>query len=221
MAASVIAICVGLPRDLGNAASTDPMDKPWRSGFVKRPVEGPVEIVGDNLVGDGQEDLVHHGGADKAILAYAATHYATWRDERQTPGWPHGAFGENLTIDGQDESSVCVGDVYRIGSATLQVSQPRQPCWKLGRHLRDKSLPARVIETGRSGWYLRVIEPGTLRAGDAVTLMSRTHPEWTITRLQRAYYEEKHDRELARTLMHLEVLAMSWRTVFAGRADAG
>jgi MOSC domain-containing protein YiiM len=122
-------IQVSLPRSFGAEGATDPLDRPWVSGFDKQPVAGPVRLGATNLDGDGQADLVYHGGPDKAVLAYSADHYDDWRRELAMPALRFGAFGENFTIAGQSEAEVCVGDVWQVGAVTLQVSQPRQPCW--------------------------------------------------------------------------------------------
>ena len=132
---SVISIQVGLPKALGTKDAPNPMDRPWKTGFFKNPIEGKIWLGSTNLVGDGQADLENHGGVDKAVLAYAIEHYPIWRESLQLPELAYGAFGENLAIAEQNESSVCIGDIYDLGDAQLQVSQPRQPCWKLSRRL--------------------------------------------------------------------------------------
>jgi MOSC domain-containing protein YiiM len=131
---------------------------------------------------------------------------------------PHGGFGENLTIAGLDEDGVCLGDVFAVGPVRFQVSQPRQPCWKLARRWKRPWLLQRVIETGRTGWYLRVLEPGTIVSGLPVVLEQRPHPEWTITRANRLMYDKHALLGDLEDLAQLPVLADSWRGVFAGRA---
>ena len=117
---------MALPTDHGDPASADPHDRPWRTGFFKRPVAGPVRVEPETIAGDGVADRVNHGGPDKAILGYAADHYLAWRLELDVAA-EGGAFGENLTIAGQAEADVCVGDVYAVGGVVLEVRQPRQP----------------------------------------------------------------------------------------------
>src|SRR6202790_5421825 len=124
--ARVHSIQVGAPQSYGFEDALEAHDKPWTTGFFKTPVEGPVSVGTTNLEGDGQADLENHGGIDKAVLAYSADHYAIWRGEL-TMDMPHGAFGENLTIAGLNEESVHIGDLFGIGEATFEVSQPRQP----------------------------------------------------------------------------------------------
>jgi MOSC domain-containing protein YiiM len=155
------------------------------SAFIKRSVAGPVLVQRLGLVGDEQADLRVHGGLDKAVYGYAVGHYSAWRQE-----YPHhdallgaGAFGENLAIDGLNEADLCVGDVHAIGSALLQVCQPRQPCFKFALRFEDNVLPRAMTRNGRSGWYYRVVTEGHLRAGDAVTLQERPNPDFPFTRL--------------------------------------
>ena len=174
--ATLYSVQVGMPRSYGSEDAFDPHDKPWMTGFFKTPVEGPVFVGSTNLVGDGQADLKNHGGVDKAVLAYSADHYPKWRDELRLPDMPCGAFGENLTIAGLSEQSVCIGDLFRLGEVLFEVSQPRQPCWKLARRWRMHELTGLVVNNGRSGWYLRVLSEGSVEAGMPVTLIERPNP---------------------------------------------
>ena len=208
---------VGLPRLHGVAGSTDPHDKPWATAFFKGPVAGPVAVTPTGLVGDGQSDLVNHGGIDKAVLAYSADHYDGWRDELGLAELPGGAFGENLTVAGLTEDGVCVGDVFHCGDVTLEVSQPRQPCWKLARRWRIKDLPARVVKSGRCGWYLRVTQTGTLAAGDAFTLLARPNPAWTIRRAHRIMHFAKTDAAESLSLAAVPGLSFDWQETLRSR----
>ena len=207
----LVSIQVGLPRAYGREGADDPMDRPWETGFFKQPVDGPLWLGRTNLAGDGQADLINHGGEDKAVLCYAASHYPEWRTALDKPDLPHGAFGENFTIDGPNEESVCVGDVYRLGDALIQVSQPRQPCWKLAWRWRIKELTALVEYSGRTGWYIRVLEEGEVRAGQELTLLDRPYPEWTIIRGSRVMRNRHRDPVAAGQLAACEALAVSWR----------
>lgn len=160
----------------------DDRDRAWESGIFKQPVEGPVWLGRLNLHGDAQADLQNHGGPDRPILAYCAGHYAYWREALPDIAWVYGGFGENLTVTHLNEQEVCIGDVYTIGPARVQVSQPRQPCWKLARRWNQTDLTARVQQTGYSGWYMRVLEEGHIEAGMTLDLLERPYPEWTIVR---------------------------------------
>ena len=168
----VMSIQVGLPQTFGIAGAPDKMDQPWTTGFFKTPITGKVWLSATNLDGDRQADLENHGGLEKAVLAYAASHYPQWRTDLQLPEMAYGAFGENLTVVGQTEADVCIGDIYELGEAQLQVSQPRQPCWKLSRRWRIADLAQQVVKNGRSGWYFRVLKEGYIEANQALVLPS-------------------------------------------------
>ena len=211
-------IQVSLPKVYGRPGADDWMDQPWQTGFYKERVDGPRWLAQTNLAGDGQADLVNHGGPDKAVLTYASAHYPGWRDMLERPEFPHGAFGENFTVDGLTEESVSIGDVYRLGSAVVQVSQPRQPCWKLARRWRIKELTALVEQTGKTGWYLRVLEEGEVEPGQPLTLLERPHPEWTVTRATRTMRTRTKDRAAAGPLAGIDELAASWRDRLAEAA---
>lgn len=217
----VASIQVGRPRELGTEGAAHPMDRPWVSGFLKEPVAGPVALGRTNLEGDGQADLVHHGGVDKAVCCYPAAHYPGWRVELGLPEMAFGAFGENFTIDGLAEPDVCIGDVFRVGGATVQVSQPRQPCWKLARRWKIKTLTLTVQESGRTGWYFRVISEGLVAPGDALELAERPHPGWTIAEANRVMHRDKSDRPSAAALAALPALSASWKATLGNRLAKG
>lgn len=120
------------------------------------------------------------GGPEKAVLAYAADHYPLWRSELEPLELPYGTFGENFTIAGLTEETVCIGDIYIIGGAIVQISQPRQPCWKLARRWQVKDLVIRVPANGRTGWYFRVLKEGYIEQGVPVILLDRPYPQWPI-----------------------------------------
>lgn len=175
----IVSIQVGKPAEHPASAG----EKAWTSGIFKQPVRGQVWLGRLNLAGDGQADLSVHGGAYKAVMAYSAGHYPFWRERLPGIDFPYGAFGENFTIDGLDEDTVYVGDIYRVGDAAIQVTQPRQPCWKLARRLGTREIGPLVIGTGYSGWYFGVVHEGALQAGDTLTLLQRPNPDWTIRRV--------------------------------------
>lgn len=222
MATPVIrSIQVGLPRELGQVEAADPMDRPWRSGIFKEPVAGPLWLGSTNLAGDGQGDLIHHGGPEKAVMVYAAAHYPAWRVELGIPDLPFGGFGENFTVDGLTEEGVCIGDIYVVGGARVQVSQPRQPCWKLARRWRIKNLALRTQETGRTGWYFRVLTEGYVQAGDALLLEDRPLPEWSVARANHLMHVDRADRAGAAALAASPYLAVNWRQTLTKRVTDG
>ncbi len=208
-------IQVGLPR------TVDAAGKPWETGFFKELVVGPVWLGRTNLVGDGQADLRNHGGPDKAVNVYAAEHYPVWSADLGLPEFPAGGFGENFTVLDALEADVCVGDVYDIGGARVQVSQPRQPCWKLARRWGIKDLALRVQQTMRTGWYFRVLREGEVAAGLPLTLVGRPHPEWTVAAANAVMHHDKGNLAAAAALAACPALSASWRGTLSRRAATG
>lgn len=187
------------------------MERQWTTGFYKRPVAGEVPLTRLGLVGDEIADTQNHGGPDKAILCYAASHYQRWADEYPELNMSAGALAENLTIAAADESNVCVGDRYQVNDCVIEVSQPRQPCWKISRRWGDKTLTKAVAQTGRTGWYMRVIQEGTLQAGQQLKRLARPHPDWTVARANDVMFARQSDRMAVIELMSLPELSNEWK----------
>ena len=163
-----------------------PRTVPWRgrqvsSAIWKQAVDGPVALEGVNLVGDDQADRRVHGGVDKAVYAYSIEDYAWWATT--TGQLPPGKFGENLTTVGIDLSRAHIGDRWKVGSALLEVAQPRQPCFKLGIAMGDDSFPGAFAAAGRPGAYLRIVTPGAVQAGDAIVVDPTDQPAVRIDSL--------------------------------------
>jgi MOSC domain-containing protein YiiM len=188
----------------------------WQTAFFKNAVAGPVALGRLNLAGDRQADLRVHGGPDQAVLAYSADHYRLWRAELGLLEMGPGGFGENFTIGGQSEAGVCIGDVYQVGDAIVQVSQPRGPCYKISWRWNRPDLLARVETTGRHGWYLRVLEEGTVQAGLDLVLLDRPNPTWTISRVRDVLRNRKRAIAAARELAGVAELAEEHRRLLLG-----
>lgn len=211
MAGSIVSIQVGRPVRLqtSSLAGSDP--KEWVSGIHKQSTPGPVYLGRLNLEGDGQADLLHHGGPDRAALLYTASRYPVWRVDLGLPGLPFGAFGENLTVDGLSEASVCLGDVYRAGDVEIQVSQPRIPCWKLAWRNEIPDLAAQVLSRGWTGWYVRVLREGLLEPGLELQLVERPCPEWTVEEAHRVHAERLQNPDAAQRLAACAYLSELWQ----------
>jgi MOSC domain-containing protein YiiM len=196
---------------IGKIAGLGPEGVP--SGFVKLPVQGPVAVSTDGLVGDQQADLSVHGGPDKAVYAYGVANYQQWRQEYPQHGalLGPGALGENLAIEGMREEDLCVGDIHAIGTARLQVCQPRQPCFKLALRFADKHLPKAMIRNGRSGWYYRVLETGNLNPGDPVELVERPNPNFPFVRLVQLISFGKATTAELEQMRDMPGLAANWQ----------
>jgi MOSC domain-containing protein YiiM len=207
----LVSLQIGRAANYPHVGAGDGRPGTWRTAFFKSPVSGSVFVGEFGLAGDEQADRENHGGLEKAVLAYSADHYAWWRSQIGLPDMPAGAFGENLTIAGLDEASVCVGDRWQAAGVVLEVSQPRQPCWKLGRRWQNVDLPRQVIQNGKSGWYLRVVKEGELIAGTSLELIARPHADWTIARANRLFYHERQDVAGLLELAHVAALSAAWR----------
>lgn len=186
-------------------------DKDWETGFFKEPVAGEVFVGHEGIDGDAQADRANHGGPDKAVCVYAAAHYADWRESLGLLGMRFGAFGENFTVEGAVEDEVCIGDVFEADGAVFQISQPRQPCWKLSRRWKVKDLSAQVVENGRTGWYFRVLRSGCVSVGTMLRLRERPYPNWTVTAANGVMHHQKGGLEAAAKLAACEALSVSWR----------
>lgn len=217
MQGQVLAIHAGLPTDHGADSISN---KAWRSGIFKQTLAGRAWLGALNLAGDGQEDLENHGGPDRAALVYSADHYPIWR-ESLGHELPYGCFGENITAAGLDEETVCIGDIYTLGEARVQVSQPRVPCWKLARRNDIKDLTARVDAAARGGWYVRVLVEGMIGAGDVLALVERPYPTLKVAHVYRLMHERVEDRAAVALLADLPALSAGWRAYFARRVEVG
>lgn len=183
------------------------------SGIDKRPVDRPLRLLREGLEGDVQGDRRRHGGPDKALHHYPLDHYPDWRAEigRSAVLAAPGAFGENLSTLGLTEAGVAVGDVFRLGSALVEVSQGRQPCWKLNLRFATPDMSRRVQQSGRTGWYYRVLEAGRVAPADDLVLVDRRAPDWTLRRLWRVLYVDVLNRAELAAMAELPSLPEGWR----------
>jgi len=193
------------------------------SGIVKTPVDRPLSLGPGGLDGDEQADLRVHGGVEKAVHHYPLDHYALWRAELGDlpPLRAPGGFGENISAAGLTEADVAVGDVFRLGSAILQVSQGRQPCWKLSHRFAVPDMARRVQQSGRTGWYYRVLQSGTVAPGDPLERIERPVPEWSLHRLWHALYVDRLNRTELAGIAALDLLAEGWRKYAVRRLESG
>ncbi len=161
----ILSICVSKPKTVlfdGEYVST---------GIFKEPVEGKIELRKLNLEGDEQADLTVHGGPDKAVYAYPSEHYPWWQQKLPEFDFPFGKFGENFTTEGLLEKDVCIGDEFQVGTATIKVSQPRLPCYKLGVRFGRNDIIKTFLQSGFSGIYFSVIKEGQVSAGDNIIFL--------------------------------------------------
>jgi MOSC domain-containing protein YiiM len=182
-----------------------------RTAFGKQPIAGPLRVLPEGLDGDAHADRRYHGGPDMALLAYSADHYASWRQELDWPSLPLGGFGENLSVEGADEETAFIGDVWQAGTAVLQIASPRKPCSKIARFWNRPRLLKLVEKSGRIGWYLRVLQEGVLQAGEPASLLERPHPQWSVLRACRAGVARRRQREEALELEQVAALSERWK----------
>lgn len=184
------------------------------SAIGKTPVNGRVRVGPLGLEGDAQADLAVHGGPDKAIHHYPHDHYAYWREAIGDHPLlsAYGAFGENIATEGLTEDAICIGDRWRLGTAVVEVSQGRQPCWKLDHRFDGAKVNAGCVTSRRAGWYYRVIEEGDVGAGDAMVLLDRPFADWSVRRVFGLLIagDHKRDREGLEALGEVSTLAEPW-----------
>lgn len=184
-----------------------------KSGIVKRPVMSRLMLRKDGFETDAQADLKHHGGLEKAVHHYPFERYESWCEligEQAVLSQP-GAFGENISTTGLTEQSVAIGDRFRFGDALIEVSQGRQPCWKLNLRFGVPSMAKQVQKSGMTGWYYRVLEEGYCEAGQELELVERISPDWTLHRLWKTLYVDVLNREELAGMAALEHLPDGWR----------
>lgn len=191
----IVSVNVGRPQAL-----------PWRGQLVttaifKSPVEGSVRLVGNNFEGDEQADRRVHGGPNKAVYAYDRAHYDFWKTEMPGYDFVDGNFGENLTTEGLTDDTVRLGDEFRLGNAVLMAVQPRFPCAKLGLRFNDVGMTKRFAQALRHGIYFRVVEEGTVRAGDAIALVKPSVLPVTIQDVVNAFYGLETDEALLHAMV--------------------
>ncbi|MES1924090.1 MOSC domain-containing protein [Salinisphaera sp. T31B1] len=193
------------------------------SAIDKRPVTDARWLDAGGVAGDTVADPIHHGGPERALNHYPAEHYRLW--QARYPGFEDafvpGALGENISTHGMTEADVHIGDVFRLGQATVQIAQPRQPCWKIGARTGIAGLARAVAAAGAAGWLYRVIEPGDIRAGDRLARIETATHGITLARLwsiQAARVPDEDDRRALLRLAELPTLAPEWRKRLAARA---
>ena len=201
---------LGKVKEVGKKDAIDPMDRLWTTGMFKEPTSEKVWLSETGLQGDEVGDKKNHGGQEKALFAYPIGHYRYWREIEQID-MHYGGFGENMAVLEMDEFSVFIGDIYQFGDAIIQVSQPRNPCWRPARRYRRKELALQIQNTGKTGWYFRVLKPGYVWSKVDLELKERPYPQWSIAAANEVMHHEKHDLVRTDELSRCEGLAPGWR----------
>jgi MOSC domain-containing protein YiiM len=189
-----------------------------KTGIFKEPVSGRVRLREFNLDGDGQADLKVHGGTYKAVYVYTLENYDYWRRELGRDDLTYGQFGENFTVEGMPEDEVHVGDVFRVGQALMQVTQPRVPCFKLGLKMGDPAFVKKFLASERSGFYMRVVEEGEVGAGDEIKRVKVDPERMSVRDIHHLLYFDKTNVEAAKKALRIPALAPGWREAFEAMA---
>ena len=207
----LLSVNVAFPREIVAKGKT------VRTGIFKEPLDRRVQVKTLNLDGDGQADLIGHGGEMRAVLVYSFENYAHWATELGRTDFRFGQFGENFTTEGMLDDEVHVGDQFRIGTAMFEVTQPRVPCYKLAIKMESDGFYNRLLQSGRPGFYFRVLEEGEVGPGDAIHRLS-VHPvSMTVRQMSNLLYFEKDDLDGARRALRIEAVSPGWRQSFETR----
>jgi len=203
--------------NVGKPISVEYKGAVLETGIYKKPIQGNVFLGIEQIDGDGQADLVNHGGPDKAVCVYPYEHYPYW-ETQLGKSLEVAAFGENFTVTGMLETEVCIGDIFQVGEAVLQVSQPRYPCYKLSQKHGAADLPAQVLKTGFSGFYFRVLQAGYLNSSSSIQKMESHPAQVRVVEVLRHLASSRKDRdqEMLRNMVELDVLSSSIREKFQG-----
>jgi MOSC domain-containing protein YiiM/ferredoxin-NADP reductase len=206
--ARLLSVNVGLPRDIAWQGRT------VHTGIWKEPVKGPRRVRRLNIDGDGQGDTAGHGGEQRAVFVYQDESYQYWQEHMGRSNLVHGQFGENFTVEGLADTNVCIGDRYRIGTALLEVTQPRVTCYRLGIRMDEPDMAALLVKHGRPGFYFRVIEEGDVEAGDAITQIASGPERMSVFEINSLLYLPPHPRDRLERALRIPALSSGWRHSF-------
>lgn len=206
----LLSLNIGLPKEVTYGG------KVIHTGINKKQVKEPVYLSFVKFNGDGQADLVHHGGVDKAVCVYTGDHYPYWEKELNQ-NLVYGAFGENITVSGMREEDVCIGDTFELGQAIVQVTQPRQPCFKLAKKYNIPKLPLYFQETGYTGFYFRVLKEGWVSSVDTLKRLQSDPKGVSLAFANRIMHKEKQNIEGVKRILEVNALSSSWRKSFEKR----
>jgi ferredoxin-NADP reductase/MOSC domain-containing protein YiiM len=206
--ARLLSVNVGLPRDI------DWNGRTVHTGIWKEPVTGRCRVRRLNLDGDGQGDLAGHGGEQRAVFLYQIESYRYWQEQLKRTDFVHGQFGENFTIEGLSDDTVCIGDHYEIGSALFEVTQPRTTCYRVGIRMNEPRMPALLTSSGRPGFYFRVLREGEVGAGDEIVKVGQAPEGMTVAEINALLYSARHPRDQLQRALQIAALSPGWHASF-------
>ncbi len=204
----LLSLNVGLPRDVTWNGKT------VHTAIWKSPVAGRQMVHKLNIVGDGQGDLAGHGGEQRAVFVYQIESYRYWQEQLKRTDFVYGQFGENFTIEGMTDDTVCIGDRYQIGSARFEVTQPRVTCYRVGIRMNEPRMPALLVEHHRPGFYFRVLQEGEVGAGDEIVKMSDGPERMNVAEVDALLYLPGHSREQLERALRIPALSKGWQSSF-------
>jgi ferredoxin-NADP reductase/MOSC domain-containing protein YiiM len=204
----LLSVNVGLPCDIEWKGRT------VHTGIWKDPVRGRCRVGRLNLGGDGQGDLAGHGGEQRAVFVYQIESYRYWQEQLKRTDFVHGQFGENFTIEGLPDDTVCIGDRYQIGSAMFEVTQPRVTCYRVGIRMNELRMPALLTSSGRPGFYFRVLQEGEVGAGDEIVKVGEAKERMTVAEINALLYSSSHARDGLERALRIGALSPGWRSSF-------
>jgi MOSC domain-containing protein YiiM/ferredoxin-NADP reductase len=222
--ARLLSVNVGLPRDIEWKGRT------VHTGIWKNPARGRCRVGQLNLAGDGQGDLAGHGGERRAVFVYQIESYRHWQEQLKRTDFVYGQFGENFTIEGLPDDTVCIGDRYQIGTALFEVTQPRVTCYRVGIRMNEPRMAAWLTSSGRPGFYFRVLQEGFVGAGDEIRKVGEAEAQMTVAEINALLYSPNHTRDRLERALRIEALSPGWRgsfeallgqTTAAGSGNAG
>jgi len=212
-AGTLVSVNVGMPKNVSWQGRT------VFTGVFKDPVSGSRRVLRLNVDGDGQGDLSGHGGEQRAVFVYQMDSYRYWERELGRTDFVYGQFGENFTVEGLADNEVCIGDRYRIGTATFEVTQPRVTCYRVGIRMNDPQIPALLVSHHRPGFYLRVLEEGEVQAGDAIVKLSSGPEQMTVADVDGLLYLPGHTRQGLVRALRIPALSPGWQGSFRALLD--
>ncbi len=212
MSIEVVSINVGKPITFREG------NKSFVTAIFKTPIKAPVFLSKTKFEEDGQADLIHHGGEDKAVCLYPYEHYRYW-GEKLNKQLDLGAFGENVTVKGMLETDVHIGDVFQLDEAIVQVTQPREPCYKISKRYDIKEFPIWIQETGYSGFYLRVLKEGMVQQTSTMKLLEQHRALVTVQEVNDVLYHDTENREAITKILAVDELAASLKKKFVNRLN--
>ena len=187
--------------NIGNPTTIEWNGKIEQTGIFKYPVDEPLYLTKNDVANDTVIDRVHHAGINKACYLFASNNYPYWKKLYPELEWNWGMFGENLTVEGLDEAVVRIGDIYKMGTALVQVSQPREPCYKLGIRFGNQKILRQFIDHNRSGTYVRILEEGEVSTGDEIALVEQSENILTVQQFYELMFLKEKPREMLALFM--------------------